>query len=189
MSKKNRIFKPRLIFAIGLALASITMIANPSLAQDAGISIPGDYKNSIGIGAGGGFSYNNDSQNFSATLSYERSISGPWGIVAGVGYDASTRKEKGKTKDNQSVGFQMGITYDLTDAIQITAGAQKDLIDKDEGEDWKSSGGGDWAVGGGISYTWPINDRVSIGPGATPGYGFENEEWRTEIELNIGLGF
>ena len=69
------------------------------------------------------------------------------------------------------------------------AGFYRGLIDEERGQDWKTAGADDWAVGRGISYGWSINDKMSIGPGLVVAYDFDNDEFRSEIELNISVAF
>ena len=57
------------------------------------------------------------------------------------------------------------------------------------GEDWKTAGSDDWAVGAGISYGYPINDRVSVGPGFITAYDFNNSELRSEIDFSVSVAF
>ncbi len=165
------------------------LAAAEARGQDASLNIPDAFKNSVGIGGGGGFSYNNDAQNVSISANYGRAIDGPWGLSLAIGWDKDFRKADGKRTRAQQFALQVGVTYDLTEGIGLVAGFSRGLIEKESGKDWKTAGSDDWAVGGGISYSYPISDRVFVGPGLVTAYDFDNKELRSEIELNVSVAF
>ena len=157
--------------------------------QDASLNIPGAFKNSVGIGGGGGFSYNSDAPNISASVNYGRAIDGPWGISLAIGWDKEFRKRSGKRDQAQQFALQAGVTYELTERIGLVAGFSRGLIEKERGKDWKTAGSDDWGVGAGISYSYPISDRVAVGPGLVTAYDFATSELRSEIEINVSVAF
>ena len=156
--------------------------------QDAALNISGDYKNSVGIGGGGGWSYSSDSPNISISADYVRKITGPWGLNLVIGYDKEFPEKDGKRVHSHNISLMAGVTYQVTEHIGLVAGFSRSVFEKDKGKDWKMSGN-DWAVGAGIAYSYPINDRVEAGPGFTVAYDFDSKEVRSEIEMNISYSF
>lgn len=159
--------------------------------QDASLNIPEGFKNSVGFGGGGGFSYSSDSPNISISADYGRAIGGPWGISVVIGYDKGFRKNKGSSKRVQSEQFALmfGVSYEIRERIGVVAGFSRGLIENDGGRGWKTAGSEDWGVGAGISYSYPLRDGVSVGPGFTMAYDFENSELRSEVEMNVSFAF
>ncbi len=171
------------------AVLVAVLASSEARGQDASLNIPDAFKNSVGIGGGGGFSYSSDSPNISISADYGRGIAGPWGISLVIGYDKEFRKKDGKREQSQQFAFMAGVTYDLTERIGVVAGFSRGIIEKEHGKGWKTAGSNDWGVGGGISYSYPINDRVYVGPGFTAAYDFDSKEVRSEIEINISVAF
>ncbi len=158
--------------------------------QDASLNIPGAFKNSVGIGGGGGFSYNSDSPNISVSVDYGRALGGPWGIALVIGWDKTFTKRAGKKRaQSQQFALQAGVSYELTERIGLVVGFSRGLIEKEGNKGWKAAGPKDWGVGAGISYAFPINDRMSVGPGLTLAYDFDSSELRSEIEINVSVAF
>ncbi len=171
------------------AFLAVLLVPTAAFGQDTTLNIPDAYKNSVRVGGGGGFSFDNDSRNVSVTFEYGREISGPWGMSAGIGWDKDFSKSNGRRTQSQNFALQGGITFDLTENLGLLVGFAKNLIEKEGGNDWKSSGADEWSAGVGISYSFAINERVSIGPGLVVGYDFDGKEWRTEAEINVSFAF
>ena len=169
----------------------LAVILAPAVAfgQNASLNIPDAFKNSVGIGGGGGFSYDSDAPNVSFTVNYGREINGPWGMSLAIGWDKEFRKSDGKRAQAQKFALQSGITYELTENIGVVVGFSRGLIEKEGGNNWKSAGSNDWAAGADISYSFATNDSVTVGPGLTTAYDFENNELRSEIEINVSVAF
>ena len=175
-----------LFFCAGL----IAILASAEArGQDAALNIPDAYKNSVGIGGGGGWSYNSDSPNISVSVDYGREIAGPWGISLVLGWDKEFRKKDGKREQSQQFALMAGVTYELTENIGVAAGFSRSLFEKESGKSWETAGSNDWGVGGGISYSYPISDRMIVGPGFTAAYDFDSKEVRSEIEMNISFAY
>lgn len=170
-----------------LLVVFVTLSAAPAHAQDAVVA--SGYKNTIGLGAGGGFSLENDAPNVSVTGQYTRELSGPWSVSVSLGYDKEFRKKQGRTSESQEVSLQATLGYGLTDQWSVFGGFARGIVEKDEGKSWEWAGEKNWAVGAGVSYSIPINDRVSIGPSVVTAYSFENSEVRMEFELEVSYGF
>ena len=168
----------------------ITVLASAEArGQDAALNIPDGFKNSVGIGGGAGFSYNSDSPNITVSADYGRAIVGPWGIALAIGWDKTFTKRDGKRTQAQSIDLSAGITYEITERIGLAAGFSRGLFGKERGEGWKTAGSGDWGVGAAISYAFPINDSVIVGPGLTMAYDIGDSEWRSEIDINVSAAF
>ena len=142
-----------------------------------------------GIGGGAGFSYSSEAPNVTVSADYNRVIAGPWGFTVGIGWDKEFRKLNGKRIQSQSVDLSVGITYQFMERIGLVAGFSRGLIGKERGEDWESAGSNDWAIGAGLSYIFPINDRVAVGPGFVVAYDIANSEMRTEVTISLSAAF
>ena len=176
--------------ALFLGAVLIAVLASAEArGQDTSLNIPDAFKNSVGIGVGGGFSYSSDAPNFTISMDYNRAIAGPWGITVAVGWDKEFRKRDGKRTHSQAFDLSVGMTYALTERIGLAAGFSRGLIGKEEGESWKSAGTNDWGVGAAISYSYPLSDKVFVGPGFVMAYDIDNSELRSEFDISISLAF
>lgn len=173
-------------------LLPLTHAAVPIRAsgQDAPLNIPVDYRNSLDAGVGGGFSFGADAPTVSATLAYSRNLADRWGLTASVGWDREWRKqESGDRKGGEQLAFQAAATFKATERLGLAAGFARTFLDREDGAGWKGAGPDDWAVGAGVSYSFPLGDRTGLGPSLVVAYDLDNKEWRMESEVGFSYAF
>ncbi|MEM6577635.1 MAG: transporter [Pseudomonadota bacterium] len=162
------------------------LCAAPVFSQD---FVAKEYKNSIGLGAGGGISLENDAPNISITGQYTRELNDDWSVSVSLAYDKEFRRKNGRTTESQEYSLQATLGYELSDEWSVVGGFARGIIEKDEGKDWEAAGSRNWSVGVGIAYSIPVNERVSMGPSLVTAYSFENTEVRMELEWEVSYAF